>query len=339
MKIFISHSQKDEKLAKELKKILEMPKKMDVFIFEKKKLFGKPIDKKITNELDHSDYLVAIITANSTNSSSVNQEMGYAQAKSIEKIPMVETGSEKGFLLHGTENVEFTKKNFKSKCIEVRNYILKNGPKRLFTEEEEIEIRKSAHYRYAVRHHILFFLGGMFYRLNMGDEAQRHELFYGIEPQWDKNGNLDQLRDFFKQDEDKLIEHFSKIEFSMYGKIHMEYDLLVNEFKQANRFPNHILPDKESDLVVELQEYIRNEPSETFDLKKHVRHWMKLDPEDNNCSKILNSKDRHTRLQIRQTLRFIIRDLEELYEILINLLKIYVIYQNKFGDIAFKRSS
>ena len=119
----------------------------------------------------------------------------------------------------------------------------------------------------------------------------------------------------------------------------MEYELLVNEFKQANRFPHHILPDKESDLVVELHEFIRIEPPETLDLREHIRNWMDINPESKNCSELLNSKNRHTRLQIRQTLRYIIRDLEELYEILIDLLKIYVVYQNKFGDIAFKRSS
>lgn len=138
MKIFISHSQKDEKIARMLKQILEKENDIDeAFIFEEKKRYGIQIDRKITDEIDESDYLVAIITIHSKESASVNQELGYAQGKGLQKIPMMEKGSEKGFLVYGSENIEFTLENFKNKCVEICRYIIKNGPKNEVSKSDE----------------------------------------------------------------------------------------------------------------------------------------------------------------------------------------------------------
>ena len=138
VKIFISHSQKDEKIARMLKQILEKENDIDeVFIFEEKKRYGIQIDRKITNEIDESDYLVAIITNYSKQSASVNQELGYAQGKGLQKIPMMEKGSEKGFLVYGSENIDFTLENFEDKCVEICNYIIKNGPKNKVSKSDE----------------------------------------------------------------------------------------------------------------------------------------------------------------------------------------------------------
>jgi len=334
MKIFISHSQNDENLANQLKEILEKSKKMDVFIFEKKKRYGKPIDKKIIYELDHSDYLVAIITANSKNSFSVNQELGYAQAKSIEKIPMVEIGAPKGFLIHGTENVEFTKENFKSKCIEVKDYMIKQGPRRLFTEEEEILIKKSAFYRYEIQYSIVSFLDALFYRVNMGDITQRYKLFSGMNPNWQKPDGLNHLKKFFEIDKNELILHFSRIEFSMFLKLDNDYNLFVHEFKNAKRFHHDAMPQEETDSLVKLEEFIRNLPSKNFDIREHLENYRNFTPGINNCSELLKSENKFPGL--RNRIAYIISDLEELVGILSKLLKIYIDYQNKFGNIAFK---
>lgn len=334
MKIFISHSQYDGNLADQLRQILEASK-MKVFIFSKEKLFGEPIDKKIIDELEESDYLVAIITANSQNSSSVNQELGYAQAKSIEKIPMVEVGAEKGFLIHGTENLEFTRDDFYSKCLEIRDYIITQGPKRLFTEEEEDLIKKSAHYRYEVQYFILDFLGSISFRINAIDSRQRHKLFDTEDPDWKKSHALNPLKSFFEKDEHFLIEHFSRIKLSTYSKIQMEYDFLVGKLEEAKRFPNEIMPESECDMKIEFEEYVRDLPPESFDMRKYVENWLSLYPSDTDCTELLKPEDPKFP-QLKQNLRHIISDLKELFDILIRILEIHIEYQNKFGNIAFK---
>ena len=335
MKIFISHSQNDENLAKHLKQILEDSKKMNGFIFEAEKKYGEPIDEKIIYELDHSDYLVAIITANSENSSSVNQELGYAQAKSIEKIPMVEVNAQKGFLLHGTENVEFTKENFASKCLEVRDYIIKHGPRRPFTEEEERLIKKSAFYRYAIQYFVAQFLDTLFYRLNMGDMSQRYKLFFGVHPDWQKSGGLNYLKNFFNININEITLHFSKIEFSMYEKLNDYYNEFVKQIEDTKRFPHDELLQEESDLIVKLEEYIRGLPSDTFNLREYVELQYNHPPNTADCSELLKNENPKFP-QLRRQIEFIISDLEELVDILSKLLEVYIGYQNKFGNIAFK---
>ena len=64
IKVFISYSQNDTGFATTLKSILEESSKIDAFVFEQNIRYGMQIDKKITNEIDQSDYLIAIITQN-----------------------------------------------------------------------------------------------------------------------------------------------------------------------------------------------------------------------------------------------------------------------------------
>lgn len=148
MKIFISHSSKDYELAKYLKDILEKDESIkEAFVFEDRKKLGTQISEKITNEINSSDYFVALITTNSIESASVNQEYGYAQAQNLQKIPFLEEGSEEGIMIYGTDKITFSKDTFQERCLEVKKYLLDNGMPDKVTDEEKSLIQKSAYYR------------------------------------------------------------------------------------------------------------------------------------------------------------------------------------------------
>ena len=72
MKIFISHPIKDENLAVTLKNILEQEDEIEIaYIAQKIKKYEIEISNKITDQINDSDCLIAIITKNSISSASV----------------------------------------------------------------------------------------------------------------------------------------------------------------------------------------------------------------------------------------------------------------------------
>lgn len=127
MKIFISHPIKDEKLAMELKSVLESSDEIEIaHIAQRERNFDLEISHKIIKQINESDYLIAIITDNSYESASVNQELGYAQGIDLSKIPLIEKTAKAGFLIYGKDKIEFVRNNFQNKCKEILEYILAN---------------------------------------------------------------------------------------------------------------------------------------------------------------------------------------------------------------------
>lgn len=148
MKIFISHPIKDEKLALELKSILESSNEIEeAFVAQRIKKYDIEISKKITEQIDSSDYVVGIITKNSINSASVNQELGYAQGTKKPKIPMIGKNAKKGVLIYGKDVEEFDSNNFVDVCKNVRDYIIEHGPTKIsrntLSEDEKNSIFSS----------------------------------------------------------------------------------------------------------------------------------------------------------------------------------------------------
>lgn len=337
MKVFISHSQVDDKLASILKTTLEEAKEInEAFMFEIKKKYGTQIDKKITDEIDQSDYLVAIITNDAKESVSVNQELGYAQGKKTEKIPMIEEGAKTGILTHGSENVEFNDSNFKSKCVEVRKYILENGPKKKFTKEEELLIQKSAYYRQALEYTIHDFFDAVYYRLNISGDNQLALLNSGdptiITPY------LEKMKSFFNGNDDEIVSYISKIDFIMYRKLDMEIMHFKREVKNAERFPDSELPLRESDAIVKLKESLLNMIENDLDMGKYCKDIF--NPTEtfnfNNCSEVMKIKEYEH--QVKQYLRLTLYDLEKILHNMIVLIEIFQEYKEKFGSIAFKNT-
>ena len=128
MKVFISHKfdNKNHKLALILRNALRS-QKIDGYLAETKREYELLIGDKIRGEIDTSDFVVGLITKESENSASVNQELGYALGRGVPVVIMVEKGVSHGVLTHGREPEEFTSLNFVQHCTNVVKYILEKG--------------------------------------------------------------------------------------------------------------------------------------------------------------------------------------------------------------------
>lgn len=337
MKIFISHAVDNYDLAKILKDILEESELIDdAFIFEDKKKYGKAVDKKITDEIIQSDYLIAIITDDSLASASVNQELGYAQALGMERIPMIQKDSELGFLIYGDENLFYTKHDFKEKCLEIRKYVTDNGLKPKYSKEEIELIQKSAHYRQIIEYTIHSFLDSIYYRFDVGGRNLPGLANHG-DPKTTKK-YCNQIKKFFERSEKTLIQKISQIDFSMYGKLDSEMMMCKHEIQNADRFPNTEMLQKEIDLIVSLKENLLYMEENDLD----VRHYCKniFGPnqsfEFSNCSELMKIKKYE--LEIKNHLRWIIIDLKKIAFIMIELSNLYALYRKNFGNLAFKNT-
>jgi hypothetical protein len=95
--VFISHSSIDKPFAKKLMNELSQDSSLKFWIDENEILVGDDIQKSVTKNLASSDYLILIISDNSTKSTWVNFEvsqfMGFAEGQNI--IPIVISKGEK----------------------------------------------------------------------------------------------------------------------------------------------------------------------------------------------------------------------------------------------------
>ena len=335
MKIFISHASDNYDLAKTLKEILEKSEIIEeAFIYESKPKYGKAVDKKITDKIIHSDYLIAIITDDSLASASVNQELGYAQALETERIPMVQKDSELGFLIYGDEKLFFTHDDFREKCIEVRQYVIDSGPKPKYSKEEKELIQKSAHYRQHIQHAMILFLNEVFLRLSVGDDAGRWLIYNGNAR--DLRKGFDIFKYFFKQNESEMVNHLSTIEFITFHKLSNAYRSLLNEFKNAEKFPHADFPQHEIDLLINLKEEIEYIDPEDLDIEKYCKYMVPPNTvfDFKDCSSLIQmDKYKH---EIRNNLRFIIQDLQRVVFSMMRILESYLEYKEKFDKLAFK---
>ena len=114
MKAFISHAfgEGDEPLANTLKEDLGAAS-IDGYRAEKTQRYDLLISDKIRQEIDESDWLVAVITERSQASASVHEEIGYALGKGVRVALMVEKGvKEGGVLVYGREQEVFVPQEF-----------------------------------------------------------------------------------------------------------------------------------------------------------------------------------------------------------------------------------
>ena len=142
MKVFISHKfvKEDQKYSLNLQEMLR-EKQIRGYLAERKRNYELLITDKIKNEIIESDFVVGIVTKNSQNSASVNQELGFALGKEIPVILLVEKGIVAGVLTHGRETEEFTEETLIKSCNNVIDYLLEKGPrkKQQFNDNEIIE--------------------------------------------------------------------------------------------------------------------------------------------------------------------------------------------------------
>src|SRR5690349_19744748 len=98
-KIFISYATGDESHVKELYNELLKLGKVDVYIPEWDNVADVSFKSKVKEGINSCSAVVVLLTYNSTNTMWLNQEIGYATAKNIPIIPIIEQGiSISGFL-------------------------------------------------------------------------------------------------------------------------------------------------------------------------------------------------------------------------------------------------
>lgn len=337
MKVFISHSSKDYRLAKTLKDVLEKNDLInEAFIYEDKKELGTQISDKITREIDSSDYVVALITKNSIESASVNQEYGYAQALKREKIPFLEEGSEEGIMIFGTEKIEFSKKSFEKKCFEVRDYLIKKGVPDKFTQDEINNIQKTAHHRQEIEFALHYFLDSIYYRFNVGGKNLPGLSSHGDPLLTKKYSNL--IKEFFKRNEKTLVLEIARIDFPMYRKLDSELQMMKNKIINAERFRHAEVLQEEYDLLISLKENLSQMSYNDLDVRNYCENIY--DPrksfEFKTCSEMM--KDIKYESEIMNHLRWIIRDVDRIVSIVIELSNLYANYRKNLGEPAFKNT-
>ncbi len=130
LRVFISHKfvKDDQQLALTLQEIL-LENHINGYLAERKRKYELPIDEKIKNEINNSDYLVAIITKKSLLSPSVHQEIGYALGIKTPVLVMVEGNLEVGVLIKARDKEFFDRLNFEDRCKNILSHVTENGKK------------------------------------------------------------------------------------------------------------------------------------------------------------------------------------------------------------------
>lgn len=131
MKIFISHtfSDGDIQLSSKFNQMLNEIN-MEGYLAEERPEYELLIRDKIKNQIESSDYLVAIITESGLISASVHEEIGYAIGKNIPVLLMVEEGlKEKGVLIYGKEPEYFTESFFETHCKNIISFLKTKQPR------------------------------------------------------------------------------------------------------------------------------------------------------------------------------------------------------------------
>lgn len=122
MKVFISHSFDDKKMAYELQNILT-EYGVEGYLAEEDLKLGSRLEKKIEDELFRSKYVVVIFTEKAKASATVNQEIGLARGKRIKLIIMLEDGVIAPILIGHREAEVFTRENFSEHCKRVAEFM------------------------------------------------------------------------------------------------------------------------------------------------------------------------------------------------------------------------
>ncbi len=111
-RIFISYATGDETYVKELHDSLSKLENMEIYIPEWVQKKDVNFNLKVREGLDTSKVVIILMTFNSTNTIWLNQEIGYATAKNIPIIPIIEEGIDvKGFL-EGKDYFVFNRGDF-----------------------------------------------------------------------------------------------------------------------------------------------------------------------------------------------------------------------------------
>ena len=138
IRVFISHKfvESDQILAEKLRKKLN---ECNIYGYNasRNREYDLVFGEKIKQEINNSDYLIAIITKNSQNAPSVHQEIGYALGVRVPVRLMVEENEAKGVLVEGKDIEKFSRTKFDSNLGNIIQDILKKGIRDKTTSDEK----------------------------------------------------------------------------------------------------------------------------------------------------------------------------------------------------------
>lgn len=112
-RIFISFATGDEENATSLYNALSRLENVEVYLPERNEKIDRKSIYAIRKVLNTSDAFISIITFNSTNTILLNQEIGYACAKNLPMISIVEKGIDLEGFLKGEKFITFKRGDFK----------------------------------------------------------------------------------------------------------------------------------------------------------------------------------------------------------------------------------
>lgn len=107
--VFISHSASDQRLVTTLSNTLSRMG-INVYVAEWYLAPGTPVSRKVFEQIDNSNCVVAVLTRNGIRSQWVHQEIGYARKANKPIIPLVEKGVRREQLasLQGIAYIEYS---------------------------------------------------------------------------------------------------------------------------------------------------------------------------------------------------------------------------------------
>lgn len=109
-RVFISHSTADLGLVYQLKYWLEA-NGIETYLAEAHPQPGISLSEKVSNAIDQSNCVIAVLTRDGTRSQWVNQEIGYAKKAGRIVVPLVEQGVPHTGFVQDVEYVSFSRGN------------------------------------------------------------------------------------------------------------------------------------------------------------------------------------------------------------------------------------
>ena len=120
--VFISHSVSDLDVIYQFKYWLEA-NRIEVYVGDTQPQYGILLPVKLSNAINQSDCVIAILTTYGDRSAWVNQEISYAARAGKLIVPIIEAGVDfKGFVL-GVEHIPFQPQDPATAITNVINYL------------------------------------------------------------------------------------------------------------------------------------------------------------------------------------------------------------------------
>lgn len=146
IKVFISHKfvESDQKLAETLQNSLN-ERGIYGYLAERKKEYDLGWDEKIKQDIESSDYLIAILTQNSLYAPSVHQEIGYAKGVRVPVRILAEGEEVKGVLAQGRDSEIFSRQDFGKYLDNIIKDVIKNGIRKKLTDKQKEELHENVY--------------------------------------------------------------------------------------------------------------------------------------------------------------------------------------------------